>query len=119
MRIKKTIPYRLLIYTISSFYLLLYFHCLCQRIKQSCHLRISQHLHQQLCIHSIRHRNRTTAFILLFHLRIEIFLIIKGILHKFCILPSVLIQDMSIYFRYHIRLSMAGVSLDCFNISTT
>ena len=37
--------------------LYLYFHCLCQWCKQRRHLRIPQHFHQQLCIHSIRHRN--------------------------------------------------------------
>ena len=39
----------------------------------------------------------------IFHLRIEISLIIKGILHKLRILSSVFIKDMTIHFRYHVR----------------
>ena len=52
------------------------------------------------------------------HLRIKVFLIIEGILQSLCILSPVLINDMTIHFRYHVRLCMSGISLDCFDIST-
>ena len=52
---KKTILHRFL--TPHNIVLLyLYFHCLCQRSKQSRHLRIAKYFHQQFGIYSLRYQ---------------------------------------------------------------
>ena len=76
--------------------LYLYFHCFCQRCKQSRHLRIAKYFHQQFSIYSIRYSNLIFFPILLMYIRIKIFLIIEGILHSLCILSPVLINNMTI-----------------------
>ena len=104
--------------SISIIIFLFSFQALRQTRQQSRHLRIAKYFHQQFGIYSLRYGNLIFFLFLLMYIRIKIFLIIKGILHKLRILPSVFIKDMTIHFRYHVRLCMSGISLDCFDIST-
>ena len=112
------LPMHLYLIIIWFYIQLSYVHRLRQRCKQSCHLRIAKYFHQQFGIYSFRYGNLIFFSILLMYIRIKIFLIIKGILHSLCILPPVLINDMTIHFRYHVRLCMSGSPLNCFDIST-
>ena len=52
------------------------------------------------------------------HLWIQILFLIKRFFKKFCICSSVIIQHMRVHIRNHIGLSMAGITLYRFDIST-
>ena len=52
------------------------------------------------------------------HLWIQILFLIKRFFKKLCIFPSVIIQNMRVHIRNHIDLSMAGITLYRFDIST-
>jgi len=88
-----------------NYYSTLPFYSLCQQCR---HLWIIQHLHQLLCIHSIR------QFYLIFlpwlaDIWVLVFFFIKHLLWHICILFSVLVRYVTLYLHHHIYLRM-----DCF-----
>ena len=107
---KIRLPMHLYLIIIWFYIQLSYVHRLRQRSKQSRHLRIAKYFHQQFGIYSLRYGNLIFFLFLLMYIRIRIFLIIKGILHSLCIFSPVLINNMTIHFRYHVSLCMSGMS---------
>ena len=52
------------------------------------------------------------------HLWIQILFLIKRFFKKLCIFPSIIIQNMRVHIRNHIDLSMTGITLYRFDVST-
>ena len=92
-------------------------HRLRQRIEQRPHLWICQHFCQKFRIDFIGN-SCIIIFLLCVHLWIQIFFLVERFLKKLCIFSSVIIQNIRIHICNHIDLSMAGITLYRFDIST-
>ena len=67
-------------------------------------------LRQELCIHICREFYCLSGHIGM-HARIQILLLVKGLLKEFRIFSAIIINDMRVYIGDHIDLGMTGVSL--------